>query len=58
MKKFNFYDPDELNAAMEAGMLERCSTLVGEVARMTTKIIPDAQEKQRLSGKLLKDHTL
>ena len=55
---FNLYDPDELNAAMEADMLERCSTLVGEVARMTTEIILDAQEKEGLSGTLLNDQTL
>jgi len=41
---YNLYNPDELYAAMEAGMLERCSTLVGEVARMTTEIILEAQE--------------
>lgn len=43
---FNLLDPNDLNAAMEAGMLERCSTLVGEVARMTTKIILEAQDEK------------
>jgi len=42
---YNLYDPDEMKAAMEAGLLETCSTLVGEVAKMTTEIILDAQEK-------------
>jgi C_GCAxxG_C_C family probable redox protein len=42
---YNLYDPNELKAAMDAGLLETCSTLVGEVARMTTEIILDAQEK-------------
>lgn len=42
---FNLLDPDDLQAALEAGMLERCSTLVGEVARMTTEIILEAQGK-------------
>jgi C_GCAxxG_C_C family probable redox protein len=44
---YNLYDPDELYAAIEAGMLERCSTLVGEVARMTTEIILEEREKNR-----------
>ncbi|MFO8047697.1 MAG: C-GCAxxG-C-C family protein [Desulfosudaceae bacterium] len=42
---FNLLDPDDLQAALEAGMLERCSTLVGQVARLTTEIILEAQEK-------------
>ncbi len=48
---FNLLDPNDLQAALEAGMLERCSTLVGEVARMTTEIILEAQEEKELSGK-------
>ena len=44
---FNLLDPGDLQAALDAGMLERCSTLVGEVARMTTEIILEAQEKQK-----------
>jgi len=36
---FNLYDPNEMEAAYKAGMMDKCSTLVGEVARMTTKII-------------------
>ncbi|ABW65989.1 C-GCAxxG-C-C family protein [Desulfosudis oleivorans] len=48
---FNLLDPNDLNAAMEAGMLERCSTLAGEVARMTTEIILEAREKKELSTK-------
>ncbi len=43
---FNLLDPNDLQAALEAGMLERCSSLVGEVARMTTEIILEAQEKK------------
>jgi len=42
---YNLYDPDEMKAAMKAGLLETCSTLVGEVARITTEIILEAQEK-------------
>ena len=46
---FNLYDPEELRAASKAGMAEHCSTLVGEVARMTTRII--LEEKQKQSAK-------
>jgi C_GCAxxG_C_C family probable redox protein len=46
-KFYNLYDPDEMKAAMEAGMLDTCSTLVGEAARMTTEIILEAQEKDK-----------
>ncbi|RPH48606.1 MAG: C_GCAxxG_C_C family protein [Desulfobacteraceae bacterium] len=42
---YNLYDPEELTSAMKAGLLETCSTLVGEAARMTTEIILEAQEK-------------
>lgn len=42
---FNLYDPEDMKAAMEAGMLDRCSTLAGEVARMATEIILDARAK-------------
>jgi len=42
---YNLYDPEEMMAAMKAGLLETCSTVVGEVASMTTEIILDAQEK-------------
>jgi C_GCAxxG_C_C family probable redox protein len=42
---YNLYDPEEMKAATKAGLLETCSTLVGEVARMTTEIILQAQEK-------------
>lgn len=40
---YNLYDPAELEAATSAGLLETCSTLVGEVARMTTEIILEAR---------------
>jgi len=42
---YNLYDPEEMMAAMKAGLLEICSTVVGETARMTTGIILDAQQK-------------
>lgn len=42
---YNLYDPEEMMAAMKAGLLEICSTVAGEVASMTIEIILDAQEK-------------
>lgn len=48
---FNMYDPAEMEAAMKAGMPDKCSTLVGEVARMTTKIILEEREREALKQK-------
>jgi len=45
------YDPAEMEAAMKAGMMDKCSTLVGEVARMTTKIILEEREREALKQK-------
>ncbi|MBN1474224.1 MAG: C_GCAxxG_C_C family protein [Syntrophaceae bacterium] len=42
---YNLYDPEEMKAAVKDGLLDTCSTLVGEVAKMTTEIILEAQEK-------------
>ncbi len=39
---YNLYDPAELQAAFEAGMLDTCSDVVGEAARMTVDIILQA----------------
>jgi len=44
---YNLYDPSELEAAVKAGMMEKCSTLVGEVARMATQIIIEEQERKK-----------
>ena len=44
---YNLYDPSELEAAVKAGMMEKCSTLVGEVARMATQIINEEQERKK-----------
>jgi C_GCAxxG_C_C family probable redox protein len=41
---FNLYDPKEMEAAYKAGMVDKCSTLVGEVARMAAKIILEKRE--------------
>jgi hypothetical protein len=47
---FNLYDPKEMEAARKAGMVDKCSTLVGEVARMATKIILEKKESLREKG--------
>lgn len=44
---FNLYDPKEMEAARKAGMVDKCSTLVGEVARMATGIILEKRESLR-----------
>ncbi len=44
---FNLYDAEEMKAAFKAGMPEKCSTLVGETARMALKIILDEQEARK-----------
>ena len=54
---FNMYDPAEMEAAMKAGMPDKCSTLVGEVARMTTKIILEEREREALKQKEGKSQT-
>ncbi len=38
-RSFNLWDADELKQAFKSGMMEHCSDLVGNVARLTTKII-------------------
>ena len=43
---FNLYDPQDMEAAAKAGMADACSTLVGEVARMATRIILEEKERQ------------
>ena len=45
---FNLYDPAEFKEATKAGMPEKCSTLVGEVARMATQIILEERERESL----------
>jgi len=44
---FNLYDPKEMEAASQAGMMDKCSSLVGEVARMATRIILERRESLR-----------
>ena len=43
---FNLYNMEDMKAAVEAGMPEGCSTLVGQTARMALKIILDEQAKK------------
>jgi len=38
-RTFNLWDADELKEAFKAGMMDNCSTLVGNVAKLATKII-------------------
>jgi len=42
---FNLMEPSELEAALKAGMLERCSSLAGEVAGMAVELILEQLEK-------------
>jgi C_GCAxxG_C_C family probable redox protein len=44
---FNLYDPAELKAAAEAGLPEKCSSLVGETARIATRIILEEQARKK-----------
>ncbi len=44
---YNLYDPEEMKAAFKAGLPDQCSTLVGEIARMATRIILDERETKQ-----------
>lgn len=44
-KFFNLMEPGEMEAAVKAGVMETCSTLAGEVARMTLELIFEQQDK-------------
>ena len=41
-RSYNLWDPKELQEASQSGMMEHCSKLVGNVARLATEIILDA----------------
>jgi len=43
---FNLYDPEDMKAAFKAGMADHCSTLVGETAKMATRIILEERQRQ------------
>ena len=38
-RTFNLWNADEMKEAFKAGMMENCSTLVGNVSKLATKII-------------------
>ncbi|MBN1689919.1 MAG: C_GCAxxG_C_C family protein [Dehalococcoidia bacterium] len=42
---FNLLEPSEIEAALNAGALERCSSLAGETAAMAVELILDQREK-------------
>lgn len=41
-KSFNLWDPDGMKNALKSGMLQNCSAVVGDVAKMATEIILDS----------------
>ncbi len=43
-RTFNLLDQKELQEAMQFGMFEHCSKVVGTAAQMTTNIILEEQE--------------
>jgi len=44
-KFFNLFDAAEMEAAVKAGLVETCSTLAGDVARITLELIMEQQDK-------------
>lgn len=38
-RTYNLWDPNEMKEAFKSGMMDHCSTLVGNVARMTVELI-------------------
>lgn len=45
-RTYNLYDADELREAFSSGMLDHCSMLVGEMARLTTRLILQEMAKE------------
>ncbi|MFW9785603.1 MAG: C-GCAxxG-C-C family protein [Candidatus Heimdallarchaeota archaeon] len=41
-RTYNLWDPKDLKEAFQSGMMEQCSKLVGNVAKMATEIILEA----------------
>jgi C_GCAxxG_C_C family probable redox protein len=50
-KFFNLLDPAEMEAAVKAGVMETCSTLAGEIARMTVQLVQEQQERDAAKTK-------
>jgi C_GCAxxG_C_C family probable redox protein len=46
-RTFNLYDPSELEKAIEAGMVDHCSKVVGTAARLATELILEERERQK-----------
>ena len=44
-KFFNLMDPAEMEAAVKAGVMETCSTLAGDIAKITVQLIQEQQER-------------
>jgi len=44
-KFYNLLDPAELEAAVKAGVMETCSTLAGDIAKITVQLIQEQQER-------------
>jgi C_GCAxxG_C_C family probable redox protein len=51
-RTFNLWDPNELKEAFNSGMMEHCSKLVGNIARLATKIILEHGFKPKKLGYL------
>jgi C_GCAxxG_C_C family probable redox protein len=45
-RTYNLWDPKELNEAITSGMVDHCSKVVGNAARLATKIILEAREER------------
>ena len=41
-RTYNLWDPDDLKAAFQSGMMKHCSKLVGNVSKVATEIIIEA----------------
>jgi len=52
---FNLYEPTQMETALKAGMPDKCSTLIGEIAKMTTKIILEGREGESQKKKEAKN---
>jgi C_GCAxxG_C_C family probable redox protein len=42
---FNLLDPAEMEAAVKAGVMETCSTLAGEIAKITVQLIQEQHDR-------------
>jgi C_GCAxxG_C_C family probable redox protein len=42
---FSMMEPADMEAAVKAGVIETCSTLAGEIARMTVQLVQEQQDR-------------